>query len=133
MTSQQWSRLVTVLVFSLVLATAGSARAQWGFPGISSQPGVSPFGLGYGSWTAYGSSPYALGSFGATSYGGPSNFIGFPLPGYSMSIGQSPQASFALQPAYDAITSVPGWSGRAHRVHRRFLAQPSVPRTAIRR
>jgi hypothetical protein len=133
MTSQQWSRLVTVLVFSLVLATAGSARAQWGFPGVSGQPGVSQFGLGGGSWTAFGSSPYALGSFGASGSGGSSNFIGFPLPGYDLSIGQRPQATFALRPAYDAITSVPGWSGRAHRVHRRFQAQPSVPRTAIRR
>ena len=35
MTSQRWSTLVSVLVFALVLATAGSARAQWGFPGIS--------------------------------------------------------------------------------------------------
>jgi hypothetical protein len=133
MTSQRRNTLVSVLVLALVLATAGSARAQWGFPGISGQPGVSPFGLGYGSGTAYGSSPYALGSFGATSYGGPSNFIGFPLPGYSVSIGQSPQATFALQPAYDAVTSVPGWSGRAHRVHRRYHAQSSVSRAALRR
>ena len=35
MTSQRWSTLVSVLVFALVLATAGSARAQWGFPGTS--------------------------------------------------------------------------------------------------
>jgi hypothetical protein len=133
MTSQQWSRLVTVLVFSLVLATADSARAQWGFPGDSGQPGVSQFGLGSGSWTAFGSSPYALGSFGAARYGGSSNFIGFPLPGYDLSIGQRPQTTFALQPAYDAVTSVPGWIGSAHRVHRRFQAQPSAPRAAMRR
>ena len=35
MTSQRWSTFVSVLVFALVLATAGSARAQWGFPGTS--------------------------------------------------------------------------------------------------
>jgi hypothetical protein len=133
MTSQRWSTLVTVLVFSLVAAAADSARAQWGFPGISDQPGSSQFGLGYGSWTAYGSSPSALGSFGATGYGGFSNFVGFPLPGYSQSIGQTPQATFALQPAYDAVTAVPGWSGRSHRLHRRIQAQPSVRRTAMRR
>jgi hypothetical protein len=133
MTSQQWSRLVTVLVFSLVLATASSARAQWGFPGVSGQPGVSEFGLGSGSWTAFGFSPYSLGSFGAAGYGGSSNFIGFPLPGYELSIGQRPQATFALQPAYDPITAVPGWSGRSHRVHRRFHAQPSARSAATRR
>ena len=58
MTSQRWNTLVSILVLALVLTTAGSARAQWGFPGISGQPGVSQFGLGYGSWTAYGTSPY---------------------------------------------------------------------------
>jgi hypothetical protein len=133
MTTQRWTTLVSVLAFSLVLATAGSARAQWGFPGISSQPGVSQFGLGSGSGTAYGSSPSALGSFGATGSGGFGNFVGFPLPGYSQSIGQTPQATFALQPAYDVVTAVPGWSGRSHRVHRRFQAQPGVPRAAMRR
>jgi hypothetical protein len=133
MTSQRWSTLLTVLVFSLAVATADSARAQWGFPGISGQPGVSQFGLGYGSWTAYDSSPSSLGSFGATGYGGFSNFVGFPLPGYSVSIGQTPQATVALQPAYDAVTAVPGWSGRSHRVHRRFQAQPGVHRAAMRR
>jgi hypothetical protein len=133
MTSQRWSTLVTVLVFSLVVTTAESAQAQWGFPGIYGQPGVSQFGLGYGSWNAYGSSPSALGSFGATGDGGFSNFVGFPLPGYSVSIGQTPQATFALQPAYDVVTAVPGWSGRSHRVHRRFQAQPGVRRAAMRR
>ena len=41
MTSQRWSRVVSVLVFGLVLATAGSARAQWGFPGTSVPASVS--------------------------------------------------------------------------------------------
>ena len=52
MTSQRWSTLVSVLVFALVLATAGSARAQWGFPGTSGYPAVSQFGPGYGSGLA---------------------------------------------------------------------------------
>ena len=46
MTSQRWSRPVSVLIFALVLATAGSAQAQWGFP---APPGarvdVSSFGV----------------------------------------------------------------------------------------
>ena len=57
MTSQCWSRVVSVLVFGLVLATAGSARAQWGFPGVSVPASVSPFGVGYGTDAAYGLSP----------------------------------------------------------------------------
>ena len=133
MTSQRWNILVSILVLALVLTTAGSARAQWGFPGISGQPGVSQFGLGYGSWTAYGSSPSALGSFGATGYGGFSNFVGFPLPGYSVSIGQTPQTTASFQSFTNTVTLVPSWSGSAHRVHRRFQAQPSVPRAALRR
>jgi len=133
MTSQRWNTLVSVLVLALVLATAGSARAQWGFPGISGQPGVSQFGLGYGSWTAYGASPYDFGSFGAVGYGGLSNFIGFPLPGYDLSSGQRPQTTASFQSFSNTVTLVPSWSGSAHRVHRRFQAQPSVPRAALRR
>jgi hypothetical protein len=48
MTSQRWSKLISVLVFGLVLATADSAQAQWGFPGTWGYPAVSQFGLGYG-------------------------------------------------------------------------------------
>lgn len=133
MTSQRWNSLVSVLVLALVLVTAGSARAQWGFPGISVQPGVSQLGLGYGSFTAYGASPYALGSFGATGYGGSSTFVGFPLPGYAQSIGQAPLTTSSSQAVSNAVTLVPSWSGSSHRVHRRFQAQPSVPRAALRR
>ena len=135
MTSQRWNTLVSVLVLALVLATAGSARAQWGFPGISGQPGVSPFGLGYGSWTAYGTSPYdnGYGSFGGTGFVGSSNFVGFPLPGYGVSSGQVPLTTVSFPSFSNNVTLVPNWSGRAHRVHRRFKAQPGVPRAAVRR
>jgi hypothetical protein len=131
MTSQRWNRLVSVLVLGLVLATAGSARAQWGFPAIAGNPGVSQFGLGYG--TAQGISPYGFGSFAAAGNGGSSTFIGFPLPGYDLSICQRPQTTASLQSFSNAVTLVPSWSGSAHRVHRRFQAQPSVPRAALRR
>ena len=48
MTSQQWSKLVSVFVFALVLGTAGSARAQWGYAGTWGYAPASQFGLGYG-------------------------------------------------------------------------------------
>jgi hypothetical protein len=69
MTSQRWNKLVSVSVFGLVLATADSAQAQWGYP------------LGYGS-------------YGAGGYGVPSNFIGFPMAGYAESSGQVPIGSY---------------------------------------
>jgi hypothetical protein len=133
MKSQRWNTLVSVLVLALVLATAGSARAQWGFPGISGEPGVSQFGLGYGSWTAYGNSPYDYGSFGATGFVGSSNFIGFPLPGYGLSSGQIPQTTVSFPSFSNSVSLVPSWSGSGHRVHSRFQARPSVPRAALRR
>jgi hypothetical protein len=37
MASQRSNTLVSVLVLGLVLATAGSARAQMGFPGLAQQ------------------------------------------------------------------------------------------------
>ena len=49
MTSLPWSKLVSVLVFVLVLATADSARAQWVLPGTWGYPPASQFGLGYGA------------------------------------------------------------------------------------
>jgi hypothetical protein len=118
MTSQRWSTFVSVLVFALVLATTGNARAQWGFPVYSGYSGASQFGLGYGA--AQGFSPFGYGSFGATtSFGGPSNFVGFPLPGYSLSIGQRPQATASFQSVSNVVTLVPSWGGGTHRVRRR--------------
>jgi hypothetical protein len=147
MTSQRWSRLVSVLVFALVLATTGSARAQWGFPIASGNPAISEFGPGYGSGAGYGFSPYGYGAFGAggdlglsnfvgfpfLGSGGPSNFIGFPAPGYRLSTGQRPQTTASFQSVSSAVSLVPGWSGSGRRVHRRSQAQFSVPRAAIRR
>ena len=86
MTLQRWSKLVSVSVFALVLGTAGSARAQWGYPGAWGYPPVSQFGLGYGAFP--GISPYGDGSFGAGGYVGSSNFVGFPMPGYAQSPGK---------------------------------------------
>jgi hypothetical protein len=116
MTSQRWSTFVSVLVFALVLATTGSARAQWGFPGISDHPGVS---LGLGIGAAQGFSPFGYGSFGATGFGTSSNFVSFPLPGYSLSIGQTPQTTASFQSFSSAVSLVPSWSRTTHRVRRR--------------
>ena len=96
MTSQRWSKLVSVFVFALVLGTAGSARAQWGFPGPWGYAPASQFGLGYGA--VPGISPFGYGSFGAGGYVDSSNFIGFPMPGYA----ESSRASAA----YDHVVSV---------------------------
>jgi hypothetical protein len=133
MTSQRWSRVVSVLVFGLVLVTAGSARAQWGFPGASVPASVSSFGVGYGTDAAYGISPFNYGSFPAAGFAGTSNFIGFPAPGYARSIGRRPITTTSFESVSDAVTLVPSWNGSSHRVHRPRLAQPSIPRAAVRR
>src|ERR1700757_1058562 len=69
MTSRRRSTLVSGLVLSLTLATAGSARAQFGFQGIPGQLPVSQYGLGYGSGTAPGITPFDGNSFGVFSGG----------------------------------------------------------------
>jgi len=169
MTSQRWSTLVSVLVFALVLATAGTARAQWGFPGTSGQPSVSPFRHEYGTGIAWGTTPYDYGSFGGVSYGGygttPYDYgsfgelsygsyettsydygsfgelsyggfggIGaFPHSRHGLGNGPRLQTTTSFQSVSNAVTLVPGWSGSAHRVHRRYKAQPRVARAAVRR
>jgi len=112
MTSRRMISLISGLVFALTLATAGSARAQFGPRGIAGYPPVSQFGPGY--WTGapygvspYGISPYASGSFRVPGYGG---FGGFPHPGYRLSIGPRRQTTTSFQPLYNAITSLPGWN-----------------------
>jgi len=117
MTSQRWSTLVSVLVFALVLATAGSARAQWVIPGTSGYPPVSQFGLGFGA--VQGISPFDFGSLGVASFGGLGGVRGFPHPGYGRSIGRTPQAITSFQSVSDVVTLVPGWNGSAHRISRR--------------
>ena len=131
MTWQRRSKLVSVLVFGLVLATAGSARAQWGFAGTWGNSPVSQFGLGYGA--VPGISPFGYGSFGAGGYVGPSNFIGFPMPGYAESIGQVPLTTTTFPSLSAAVTLFPSGSGSGHRTHHRHRARPVVRRAANRR
>ena len=80
MTSQRWSRLVSVLVFGLVLATAGSARAQWGFPGTRCRVG-QPVRPGLRGRAAYGISPFeCYGSFRSGRLRGPEQLHRLPAP-----------------------------------------------------
>ena len=84
-------------------------------------PGSATFGLGYGTGDCVGTSPsIGYGSFVGAGFGGPSNFIGFPLPGYTLSIGQTPQTTASFQSFSNVVTLVPSWNGSGHRVHRRF-------------
>jgi hypothetical protein len=135
MRAQRRNALASVLALTVVLATPSNARAQWGFPGISGQPGVSQLGLGYGSWTAYGTSPYdnGYGSFTAAGYVGSSNFVGFPLPGFELSSGQVPLTTASFPTFSSDVTLVPGWSGSGQTVRRQFRARPRVGRAANRR
>jgi hypothetical protein len=126
MTSQRWSTVVSALVFALVLATADSARAQWGHPGTSGFASINQFGPGYVDFP--GISPVGYGPCGAGDCFGTSNFIGFPAPGYATSIGQTPLTTTSVQTVSEAITLLPGWSGSSHRAHRHSRAQTSVPR-----
>jgi hypothetical protein len=133
MKSQRWRTFVSCLVFALVLATGGSARAQWGFSGISGSPAVGPFGLGYGGVQGISSFDYGAGSFGAAGCcGGPSNFIGFPAFNYAASTGQRALTTRSYQSLSDTVSLVPAWSGSVHRVHRRSQAQPIAPRPVKR-
>jgi hypothetical protein len=118
MKSQRWIMMIAVLVFAVVLGTGGSARAQWGFPGDFGSPGVSAFGLGHGVAPGFSPFNYGYGYFGATGFGGPSNFIGFPIPGYAAAVGLVPQTTTSFPAMSSAVTLVPGWGGSAHRVRR---------------
>jgi hypothetical protein len=142
MTSQRWNKVVSILVFGLVLATAGSAQAQWGYP------------LGYGSYGAGGygvpsnfigfpMAGYAessgqvpigsYGSYGAGGYGVPTNFIGFPSYGYAQSTGQVPLTSTSFSSVSGAASLVPGWGGSGHGTYHRYRSRPVAPRAASRR
>jgi hypothetical protein len=153
MTSQRFSKLVSVLVFGLVLATAGSAQAQWGYPlgygsygaggyggagnfigfpmyGYAQSVGQVPqttasYGLGYGGY-----SPFDYGSYGAAGHGVPGNFIGFPMYGYAQSLGQVPLTTTSFPSMFEAATLVPGWSGSGGSAYHRYRARPVVPRAA---
>jgi hypothetical protein len=156
MTSQRWSKLISVLVFSLVLATAGSAQAQWGYPlgygsygaggyggagnfigfpmyGYAQSLGQVPqttasYGLGYGGDPGY--SGFGYGSYGAGGYGGAGNFIGFPMYGYAQSLGQVPQTATSFSSVSGAATLVPGWGGSGYGAYHRPRARTVVPRRA---
>ena len=133
MKSQRRSALVSGLVFALVLATGGSARAQWGFAGTSGSLAFGPFGLGYGGVQGVSSFDCGAGSFGAAGCcNGPSNFIGFPAFGYAASTGQRALTTTSYQSLSNTVSLVPGWSGSVHRVHRRFQAKAAAPRAVPR-
>lgn len=131
MKSQRWSRLVSVLVFAVVLTAGGGARAQWGFLATSGCASVDQFGSGYGAFP--GGPSVGYGPCGGGDCFGPSNFIGFPAPGYAASIGQRPLTANSVQTVSAAVTLLPGWSGSTHRIHRTNWVHSSVPRLAGRR
>ncbi len=134
MTSQRWSRVVSVLVFGLVLATAGSARAQWGFPGTSVARSVSPFGRGLRDRRCLWNFALQLRLVPSGRLRGHEQLHRLPstpaMPGAS---GRRPVTTTSFESVSDAVTLVPSWNGSSHRVHRPRLAQPSIPRAAVRR
>jgi hypothetical protein len=113
MRSRPWGTIVSGLVISLTLTTAGSARAQFGLPGFPGYPSVGQSGLGYrdapGVWAADN------GPFGCAGCGGLGVIPVFPNAGY----GARPQTTNSYQSVYDAVTAVPGWGGSGRRVRRR--------------
>jgi hypothetical protein len=119
MTSRRWSTLFSGLVFSLTLATAGSAGAQFGLQGIPGQPSVSQFDPGYGTGTAPGIAPFDCGALGGVCSGGFGVISVYPHPGSGLSYRRRPPTTTSYQSVYDVVTAVPGWSGSAHRVRRR--------------
>jgi hypothetical protein len=132
-TTRRWSTFVSGLVLTMALASGGSARAQWGFPGNSGPfgmgygtgfaSGFSPYdygsSVGYGTGIASGFSPYNTGSFGGLGYGGFGGIGYSPLPGYAQASGQVPQTTTSFQSAFDIVTTAPRWSGSTRRVRRR--------------
>jgi hypothetical protein len=110
----------SIIVLTLALPAGGTARAQFGFfGGIPRSPAVSQLGLGYGTGTAWGTSSFDHGSFSGAGFGRLGGTSVFPLPGYGLSLGLRPQTTSSFQPLVNVVTSLPGWSGFVHRVHRR--------------
>jgi hypothetical protein len=136
MTSRQGITGWSVLFLTLAPAVCGRAQAQYGFPG-----NITGYHLAGQLGSGYGVNPFAgYGSFGGVG--------GVPSVGYGIRNGQlgagyqsagrlyqqgfqaaRPQTTIVLQPLYNLITSVPGWSGRTHRVRHRLPSRPSAPRT----
>ena len=150
MRSRRWSTLPSILVVALALAAPGGARQQSGFQGSSRSSSFSQFGLGYGAGIDYGNTPFSYGSLGGAGFGGSGGIGGFPYSPSGLSNGQlggvfqsaawpnllpvpygRPQASTALQPVDNIITSLPGWSGATHRVRNGHSARPSLPRAPV--
>jgi len=150
MRSGRWSTPIVVVGSCLALADGGSARGQDELHGIPGYPSVSQFGLGYestpfggfGGQTAtagLGSNPFgtagygSIGGYGSSPYGyDPRNGRigwGYQPAGrlYNQAYQSGPQTTLALEPLYDIITSVPGWSRRPPRARRRRISQPSAP------
>ncbi|HZW34192.1 MAG TPA: hypothetical protein VFF52_25945 [Isosphaeraceae bacterium] len=136
MTPRRWGRAWPVVFLGLAMAAGDRARAQFGSLGRTVGYGANPF-AGYTGTSALGYNP-----LGGTGYGyGISNGrIGagyqaasrFYQPYYPAA---RPGTTLALQPLYNAITSVPGWYGRTHRARHRLQTRPSVgpiiPRTSF--
>jgi hypothetical protein len=119
MRSARKSTFVTVFALFLTLAAAGTARAQFGVPGLAGQPAIGPFGPAYGGVFAYGLSPLDYGSIGCVGCGG----YGVVNPAIGSAYGwggiPSAQTAHSYQSTSDAISSVPGWDGPSRRARRR--------------
>jgi hypothetical protein len=134
MTSRRWSTFVSVSVFALVLMTADSARAQWAFPAISGNGGVSQFGPGNGAIPGFSPFDYGAVSVGAAGCCGSSSiFIGLPAFNYAASTGQRALTTRSYQSLSDTVSLVPGWngSGSVHRIRHRTTQTPPAPRRRV--
>ena len=141
---------VAIGALLLGLAAPGLAVAQ--DRGIPGYPSVGQFGLGNpsvpfgGAGGTVGSSGLGSNPFSTAGFGSAGGFGSSPY-GYGVGNGQissgyraagrlysqayraaRPQTTIALQPLYDAITSVPGWNRPVHRARRRTHFLPSAAR-----
>jgi hypothetical protein len=132
MISRRWGWAWPFVLLGLAMAAGDHARAQLGrVSGLGVSSGANPFagstgtpGLGYNPLGAAGS---------GYGYGITNGQVGVGYRSAGRLYPQSypaarPGTTVALQPLYDLITSVPGWSGsgRTHRARHRLRTQPSV-------
>jgi hypothetical protein len=144
--------LSVTVALGLLLSGGRVVRAQFGFGGTPGYPNIGQFGAapqttysGFGGFgSGYGVASGGGGYGGAVGYGFTPTYgvstglpYGVPNTGYNplAGIGQ-PQTRTELQPLYNAITSVPGWSPgatppRRGAVRARHRAQPTVPRSQM--
>jgi hypothetical protein len=121
MTSPRGVWSASILGLSSALVAGGRAEAQFAsFIGIPGRSSAAVFGPGDEGSIAYGLSPFDYGSYAAGGFGGSGRIGAFPLPGYGRSICRRPLTTTSFEPLYHGITSLLGWSGRVHRVRRRF-------------